>query len=246
MSIMKAAEGAGVKIPIADLEQAINGGIADASMAAGQANNSAAARLRGLKARLTDLFPSGELTPTQADAQLRAFQNDADMASARGNPYLSKTYYGLKNKLRQSFFSSVDKALPGTDIAAATGQAKSYLDSIDTLERFVSDKTPETFVRALYARGEEGAQSARDALRTVETHLGTGGSIEKGVDQLGLKRTWTSEDNQRARTVMGAVEKLFARKATKGLLLSAQPAGQAAAAVTAFQSAMGQKKEQPQ
>lgn len=242
-SIMKAAESAGVRIPVSDLEQAINGGIADADMASGRANSAASARLRSLKADLARRFPTGDVSPSQADAQLKAFQNDAAMSSTRGNAYLAKTYYGLKDKLRQSFFSAVDKALPGTDIAAATGQAKSYLDSIDTLERFVSDKTPENFVRALYARGEEGAQSARAALRDVESHLGTGGSIEKGIDQLGLKRSWTSEDNQRARTFMGAIEKLFARKVTKGLLVSAQPAGQAAAAATAFGQAMGQKQE---
>jgi hypothetical protein len=242
MNIMKAAQNSGVRVPISDLSTAIDSGAADAEMAIGRANTMASARLRSLGDSLTKKFPTGDISPTEADAQLRAFQRDADMAAAKNNPFLAQTYRGLKDTLRKSFFSSVDTALPGSNIAQATKQASDYLSAVDTLDSFVSSKTPETFVRSLFGT-DPAAESARAALQEFEKQTGTGGSIEREIHHLSLKKAWTAEETGRAFSMWRAIEKVIAKPLTKGLLISSQPAGQAAAAATAFQSAMGQKKE---
>lgn len=237
VAIRDAAEQAGVQVPLADLHQAIDEGVMNAGIAEGRANVTAQSRLSSLKAGLNKKFASGSMTPKQADAQLQAFQRDADMAAARGNPFLAQTYRSLKDKLRTSFFDAVDRAVPGSDIAKATGEARKYLSSIDTLEQFTNDKTPETFVRGLFS-GDEKAQSALQALRDFEGQAGTGGTLEREIHDLALKRAWTGSESGRAFSLWRALEKIVAKPLAKTALIASRPGGQAAAASAAFFNAM--------
>lgn len=244
-SIIRAADAANVTVPMQGVYTAIQDGIANASIATGRANNIAVARLDSLRKELITKF-RGAMSPTQADAQLQAFQRDAEMAAARNNPFLAQTYRSLKDALRKSFFQAVDRTLPSSNIAKATAEAKAYMDSIDTLEAFVSDKTPETFVRTLF-EGHEEAQSAVAALRAFEGQIGTGGNIEAEINRLGLKRAWNREDRGRAIGIWRAIADIVARPVTKILTIGARPIGQAAAAQPAIlQIGKKEEKETPE
>lgn len=236
-NIIMAADASNVQVPRASLDNAIKSGIADADLAEGRANSIAGARLRSLGQALEKKFPSGSLTAKQADAQLQAFQRDAEMANARNNPFLAQTYRSLKDTLRKAFFGAVDEALPNSNIARATADAKRYMDSIDKLEQFISDKTPETFIRSI-GSNEEDAQSAMDALRVFEMQTGTNGALEKEINRLALQKAWTSEEKGRGFSVWRAIEKIIAKPLSKTLILGSSPAGHAAAAIPAFMQAM--------
>lgn len=222
------AESLGVTIPRSALDSAIDTGIAEAGVAEGRANSIAAARLNSLKKGLAKKFPGGIMTPSQADAQLQAFQRDAEMASARNNPFLAKTYYDLKDSLRKSFFDAVDQAVPGSDMAKATKEASDYLRSIEQLDQFVSTKTPENFADALFTKGKP-QPSELVALRDFEKQNGTGGMIERDIHRLSMKKDWSSEESGRAYYLTRLVEKILGKPISKIALVSAQPLGNVAA-----------------
>lgn len=232
VNLIKGAEAAGVTVPTQPLLNKIADGWASAETAVGQQNSLASSRLQALQDDLAAKFPRGKMTPLEADAQLQAFQHDAEKSGVEGNTLLKKTYGDLKSTLRDSFIQAVDKGLPGSNMAKATAQAKGYLDSLDTIDSFMRENKPEAFVKKL-ANPEN--ESERAALQTVEGELGTGGAIEKEIDALNLKKTWNAEEKGRIRTFMGLLERLAARKVAKGGLFLSRPAGAlTAGGVTGF------------
>jgi len=246
LEILRTAESTGVKVPLQKITGAIDAGLQDAGAAVGRANDVATSRLTYVKAQLAKKFPSGNMTPMQADAQLRAFQRDAEAASAQNNPFLARTYYGLKDSLREAFHDAVNSAAPGTDIAKATGQARSYLNAVDTLDSFVSGKTPETFVRSLFSQAN---QSKLQALRTFEEQTGTAGSLETRIRDLADKRAWTNSDQQKAFGIMRTLYNKLGKRVVGAGTVAARPAGAVAGASTAaFERAMGTgtKTSEPQ
>jgi hypothetical protein len=239
LEILKTAQSSGVKVPLDNVYKAIDGGIQEAGGAVGKENSIAVRRLTKLKSDLEDLFPDGQLTPSQADAQLRAFQRDA-IAAGKTNPFLKSTYRGLQDSMRESFHTAVESAAPGSDLAAATGQARKYLNAVDALKPEVSNRRPEEFIRGLFTRS---GQSKLQALRDFEEQTGTGGSLEARARTLADKRTWTDADQERAFGIVRTLySKLLGKPLVKGAVVASRPAGTAAgAAVSAFNRAFSQE-----
>lgn len=163
------------------------------------------------------------LTPEDTDRILRDARSYVKNAYSNPDPNeTTQVFKSVAAKVRAGFHAQMEKS--GMGISGSAAKAHEYLDAVDTLDQFISNKTPETFVKSLQ-KGEDQAQSARDALEQFEKVSGTKGRIMREIDDLGMKREWSTPDKQRALWLFTLLEKVVARPLTKGLVLSTRPAG---------------------
>lgn len=244
VDVMQAAEKAGVRIK---LDDTLNATVA--AMDAKPISPGAKLANRRFTALWDDITKhyGNDVTPAEADEILGKVRNSVVNLYDKANT--TELIGGSKKvaeTLKESFYRQIEDALPGSDIAGKAKASRAYLDSVETLDTFVSDKTPEAFVKELF-KGDDVSQSALTALREFEKQTGTSGTLERTIRDLSMKREFTSTDRVSLGRIFYILERVLSRPIGKAAALAARPAGSLAAGATAaFSDAMQKRKPAPQ
>lgn len=239
----------GARIGIKDTLDSLNKAIP--AKPTGSAQKSVATAIENMRDDIIQNYLGGgqgrairmDVGPKDMDAISQALSDEAYRYS--GDPKETKAASALRQVLhdhRNSFYNQVG------GMREAAANTHDYLDAIQYLERYVSEKTPEGFARQIgegTTQDDVQAQSALKALRTFQNQ--TGIDLESQLQRLGMQQRFRGgQQGGRLGRMEYVAERAFSRPVAKFGAVAAKPAGRMGAATAAFLSGMqsGTKPEE--